>query len=191
MRHNGCGSEGITCSCGGELPEFRCSDCHGIQMFCHECTLQKHVHHPLHRIEVCLLLLWHQCVTDHCQMWNGTFFQHITLKKLGVRIQLGHNPGERCYNPRPTAGDDFMVIGLNGVHEVALDFCGWTSVAVLQPRSGTHNCYVCDGIPQLSSSLELQQPSQSCNIFIFYHLRAKYPLTSSTIRLQDALIIPG
>ncbi|KAG1834248.1 hypothetical protein EV424DRAFT_1468755 [Suillus variegatus] len=114
MRLNGRGSEGVTCSCGGVLPEFRCCDCHGTQMFCCECTLQKHMYHPLHRIE----------------MWNGSFFQRITLKKLGVRIQLGHNPGERCYNPRPSAGDDFVVIGLDGVHEVALDFCGCASAQV-------------------------------------------------------------
>ncbi|KAG1721611.1 hypothetical protein EDB19DRAFT_1646367 [Suillus lakei] len=111
---NGRGSEGVTCSCGGVLPEFRCCDCHGTQMFCHECTLQKHMHHLLHRIE----------------MWNRSFFQCITLKKLGVRIQLGHNPGERCRNPHPSAGDNFVVIGLDGVHEVVLDFCGCTSAQV-------------------------------------------------------------
>ncbi|KAG1855838.1 hypothetical protein C8R48DRAFT_749263 [Suillus tomentosus] len=108
MRLNGRGSEGVTCSCGAVSPQFRCCDCHGTQMFCHECTLQNHVFHPLHRIEI----------------WNRSFFQCITLKQLGVRVQLGHNPGERCYKPSPTASDDFVVIVLNGIHEIALDFCG-------------------------------------------------------------------
>ncbi|KAG2121984.1 hypothetical protein DEU56DRAFT_917982 [Suillus clintonianus] len=106
LRLNGRGTEGVTCSCGAVSPQFRCCDCHGIQIFCRECTLQNHVLHPLHRIEI----------------WNGTFFQRITLKQLGVRVQLGHNPGERCYKPSPAAGDDFVVIALDGIHEIALDF---------------------------------------------------------------------
>ncbi|KAG1805841.1 uncharacterized protein BJ212DRAFT_1449520 [Suillus subaureus] len=100
MHLNGRGSKGITCLCGGVLPQFWCYDCHGTQMFCHECTLLNHVYHPLHRIE------------------------------LSVRVQLGHNPGERCYNPHPSAGDDFMVIRLDGIHEIALDFCGCASAQV-------------------------------------------------------------
>ncbi|KAG1718109.1 uncharacterized protein EDB91DRAFT_1240970 [Suillus paluster] len=114
MRLNGRGSEGVTCSCGAVSPQFQCSDCHGTQMFCRECTLQNHVYHPLHRIEI----------------WNRSFFQCITLKQLGVQVQLGHNPGERCYKPSPAAGDDFVVIGLDGIHEIALDFCGCASAQI-------------------------------------------------------------
>ncbi|KAG1721860.1 uncharacterized protein EDB91DRAFT_1064219, partial [Suillus paluster] len=114
MRLNGHGSEGIACQCGDVSPQFRCCDCFGIQMFCNACTLRNHTYLPLHRIE----------------MWNGSFFQRIALKSLRVCIQLGHNPGEKCYNPVPSAGDDFVVIGLDGVHEIALDFCGCASARV-------------------------------------------------------------
>ncbi|KAG2052216.1 hypothetical protein BDR06DRAFT_983243 [Suillus hirtellus] len=69
---------------------------------------------PLHRIET----------------WNGSFFQHITLKSLGVHIQLGHNPGEKCYNPVTSAGNDFVIIGLDDVHEIVLDFCSGASAQV-------------------------------------------------------------
>lgn len=75
-------------------------------------------------------LFWRQHVTDPCQIWNGTFFQRITPKQLGVRVQLGHNPGERCYKPSPAAGDDFVVIALDGIHEIALDFCGCASAQI-------------------------------------------------------------
>lgn len=63
-------------------------------------------------------------------MWNNLFFQRSTLKQMGLRVQLGHEPGERCYNPRPSAGDDFVVIDVHGVHEIALDFCGCASAQI-------------------------------------------------------------
>ncbi|KAG2746814.1 hypothetical protein P692DRAFT_20738788, partial [Suillus brevipes Sb2] len=114
MRLNGRGSEGIGCQCGEVSPQFRCCDCFGVQMFCRACTLRNHAYLPLHRVE----------------MWNGSFFQRITLKSLGVRIQLGHNSGDKCYNPVPSTGEDFIVIGLDGIHEIALDFCGCASAQV-------------------------------------------------------------
>jgi len=58
------------------------------------------------------------------QCWNGNFFEHTTLKDVGLRIQLGHRVGERCSNPATAAGDNFVVIDTNGVHEVGLSYCG-------------------------------------------------------------------
>ena len=43
---------------------------------------------------------------------------------MGLRIQLGHPPGSVCYNRKSAAGNDFVVIDVNGIHEVNLDFCG-------------------------------------------------------------------
>jgi hypothetical protein len=57
------------------------------------------------------------------QHWNDNFFEHTTLKDVGLRIQLGHRVGERCSNPATAAGDNFVVIDTNGVHEVGLDYC--------------------------------------------------------------------
>jgi hypothetical protein len=57
------------------------------------------------------------------QHWNGRFFEHTTLKDVGLRIQLGHRVGERCCNPASAAGDNFVVIDTNGVHKVGLDYC--------------------------------------------------------------------
>jgi hypothetical protein len=53
----------------------------------------------------------------------GSFFQNTTLKKLGLRVQLGHSPGERCLLPRPAFNDDFVLIDTLGIHEIGLDFC--------------------------------------------------------------------
>jgi hypothetical protein len=40
-----------------------------------------------------------------------------------MRIQLNHRIGETCINPI-TYKDDFTVIDVNGIHEVAIDYCG-------------------------------------------------------------------
>ncbi|KAG2125464.1 hypothetical protein DEU56DRAFT_873093 [Suillus clintonianus] len=116
LRLNGRGTEGVTCSCGGSIrPQRPMRDCHGIQIFCRECTLQNHVLHPLHRIEV---------------YGMGLFFSVSHSNSSGFGYKLGHNPGERCYKPSPAAGDDFVVIALDGIHEIALDFCGCASAQI-------------------------------------------------------------
>src|ERR1700683_3596210 len=55
-------------------------------------------------------------------MWNGLFFQSMTLKELGLRVQLGHTPGQHCPTQEP-ANKDFVVIHTNGIHIVNVDFC--------------------------------------------------------------------
>ncbi|KAF9463292.1 hypothetical protein BDZ94DRAFT_1321830 [Collybia nuda] len=57
------------------------------------------------------------------RLWNGTFFEKVLLKTLGLRIQLGHKVGEGCSNPKSTFANDFVVLHVNGIHQVALDFC--------------------------------------------------------------------
>ncbi|KAF7967195.1 hypothetical protein HWV62_35598 [Athelia sp. TMB] len=56
--------------------------------------------------------------------WNGAFFEPVTLKSLGLRIQLGHDIYHSCRNPVPAANDDFTVLDNFGVHAVGLDYCG-------------------------------------------------------------------
>lgn len=55
--------------------------------------------------------------------WNGFYFEHTTLKALGLLIQLGHPPGVPCTNPRAARGNDFVIIDTHGIHQVALSFC--------------------------------------------------------------------
>ncbi|KAG1797160.1 hypothetical protein EV424DRAFT_1352893 [Suillus variegatus] len=64
------------------------------------------------------------------QEWHGTFFVRISLKSLGLCVQLGHHPGEKCYNPEPAMADDFVVIDVHGIHEIGLDFCGCETTQV-------------------------------------------------------------
>lgn len=56
--------------------------------------------------------------------WNGKFFERNTLKNLGGCIQLGHAISEPCPLPTPAFGDYFIIIDINGIHDIGLDFCG-------------------------------------------------------------------
>jgi hypothetical protein len=58
------------------------------------------------------------------QMWSDNHFVRVTLKTLGLRVQLGHAVGKACMLPIPVRGDNFVVIDIGGIHDVALDFCG-------------------------------------------------------------------
>ena len=48
----------------------------------------------------------------------------MTLKALGLVVQLGHKIGDVCYLPKAPHSDDFVIINNNGVHSVSLHFCG-------------------------------------------------------------------
>ncbi|KAF8214805.1 hypothetical protein K438DRAFT_2138335 [Mycena galopus ATCC 62051] len=95
--------------CDG-MPEWRCVDqaCIGELMFCEECIVATHVHHPTHFVE----------------KWNGTHFvrNRRWLQILGLRVQLGHPPGVICPF-REAAAHDFVLYDTTGVHELNIDFC--------------------------------------------------------------------
>ncbi|KAF7317461.1 CxC2 domain-containing protein [Mycena chlorophos] len=57
------------------------------------------------------------------QLWTGTYFKRTALRSLGLRVQFGHPPRERCSNPH-VGHSTFIVIHVNGIHHVAVDFCG-------------------------------------------------------------------
>ncbi|KAF8147457.1 hypothetical protein K438DRAFT_1509006, partial [Mycena galopus ATCC 62051] len=85
---------------------YRCKSCYGDEMLCQTCILDAHARNPLHMIE----------------QWNGRWFAPCSLKDLGLRVQLGHPPGERCSEPTPLH-TSFAVLHTNGIHEVAVDSC--------------------------------------------------------------------
>ncbi|KAG1868670.1 hypothetical protein F4604DRAFT_1927220 [Suillus subluteus] len=111
IRLEGRGNEGtlLNCRCGTDnaIPLYRCRDCFGVEM-----------------TYVFFIVIFLICLSQYYQMWNGKFFQSVTLKNLGLRVQLGHTPGERCYNAQPVSCDKFTVIDAHGIHDVAVDFCG-------------------------------------------------------------------
>jgi CxC2 like cysteine cluster associated with KDZ transposases len=60
----------------------------------------------------------------YVQAWNGSFFHRTTLKSLGLRYQLGHPNGVSCDNPEPCRKGDFVVLDVQAIHHVSLNFCG-------------------------------------------------------------------
>ncbi|KAK0502190.1 hypothetical protein EDD18DRAFT_1065605, partial [Armillaria luteobubalina] len=93
-------------SCGGEAC-FRCASCYNGPSFCQRCIVQAHRCMPFHRIE----------------QWTGNFYVHISLKDLGLIVQLGRSPGETCTSPHPS-GRQVVVIDTEGIHAVDVAFCG-------------------------------------------------------------------
>ncbi|KAG2095153.1 hypothetical protein BD769DRAFT_1655416 [Suillus cothurnatus] len=90
-------------------PDYQCRDCFGTALYCKGCMLARHQESPLHRL----------------QHWVDGHFKNTNLKALGLRIQLAHRVGKCCCNPVSTAfHNDFVVLDVNGVHSVAVDFCG-------------------------------------------------------------------
>ncbi|KAJ7750128.1 hypothetical protein DFH07DRAFT_869155 [Mycena maculata] len=91
--------------------DHRCSSClGGGALFCSGCIVEAHRLLPFHKIE----------------HWTGLLFEPISLKALGLQIQLGHWHGvERiCPVPTPATEDDFVIIDVHGVHTVGPDYCG-------------------------------------------------------------------
>ncbi|KAJ7469942.1 hypothetical protein B0H11DRAFT_2159271 [Mycena galericulata] len=97
---------------------YRCRDCDTEALFCKECIVSIHRDNPLHRAEV----------------WADGTFELVSLKSLGLRMQLGHGRNGTCPGTvakraeeevlgYPKKRDDFCIVDSNGVHEVGLDFC--------------------------------------------------------------------
>ncbi|KAF6745175.1 hypothetical protein DFP72DRAFT_794913, partial [Ephemerocybe angulata] len=86
---------------------YRCKDCGIGGLWCQSCVISAHRFNPLHRIEG----------------WNGEFWARWSLKALGLRIQVGHPPGEACPSPQCAPNDDFIILDSDSVYEVGLDYC--------------------------------------------------------------------
>ncbi|KAJ7733908.1 hypothetical protein B0H16DRAFT_1327784 [Mycena metata] len=97
--------------CNEGEADHRCAHCFsGGELLCRDCIVAAHAQLPFHRIEY----------------WTGNMFERKTLKQLGLRIQLGHWSGatRACAVPVAAIADDFVVVDVHGVHDVALDYCG-------------------------------------------------------------------
>ncbi|KAJ8591371.1 hypothetical protein M405DRAFT_851366 [Rhizopogon salebrosus TDB-379] len=111
LRHAGRGdniTSYVCCACSTGQAIFRCKDCFGSTIYCQGCIVSAHSRSPIHRVE----------------KWSGSFFQTVTLKDLGLRVQLGHKIGQSCILPSKAFNDDFVLIDTHGIHPIGIDFCG-------------------------------------------------------------------
>jgi len=102
--------------------EYRCRECFLADLVCQSCCVKRHRTNPLHRIEVCLSSshLWLNLTSS--QSWTGSRFVEVSLKSIGLKVQLNH-ASMHCVNPLPSHAA-LLVIHTNGIHEVAIQYCG-------------------------------------------------------------------
>jgi hypothetical protein len=108
----------------GRKAEFCCRDCFGNYPLCQDCALKEHEYKPLHVLEVRSNESGFVQCDINLQRWDVKkgYFEKITLEKLGIVIQLGHQPGTVCMNPKQFRSI-FTVLSINGIHRVNLRFC--------------------------------------------------------------------
>ncbi|KAJ7197571.1 hypothetical protein GGX14DRAFT_574051 [Mycena pura] len=108
---DGCGEASTSvcpgCCAPGKEPRLRCRDCQGGVLLCADCCVEAHLENPLHIVEE----------------WNGVYFVKVALKNFGLRVQFRHPPRQKCAVP-VHGYSEFTVLHHNGIHEVAVDFCG-------------------------------------------------------------------
>lgn len=94
--------------------------------------------HELHHQAACLSstppdsgasVSWCFDTTNTLQEWTGAFFGKTTLRNLGQKVQLGHQPGDTCTSPQRSTRL-FTILHTNGVHQVDVSFCGCNLAAV-------------------------------------------------------------
>ncbi|PBK62356.1 hypothetical protein ARMSODRAFT_895754, partial [Armillaria solidipes] len=87
---------------------YHCEECLATYLECQECVVERHADTPF--------------FGPLSQQWNSDFFNKVSLRDLGLRIQVGHNGPGHCINPQPGHAD-FTVLHVNGAHQIHLNFC--------------------------------------------------------------------
>lgn len=77
---------------------------------CHQCILHIYQQQPYHRIEVWQFVIQIPLISYllFVAVLEWSFFQTMSLKSLGLHIQLGHRIGLRCTKPTPTLNNDLL-----------------------------------------------------------------------------------
>ncbi|KAJ7150169.1 hypothetical protein C8R43DRAFT_1128212 [Mycena crocata] len=145
-------SYSICGSCSIGKAKYRCNDCmSGGEMVCKACLFQQHARHPLHRVQISIVLEW-------------ALLRKKTLADLGMRIQLGHWVGSHiCLLPEKAPGDDFVIIDEHGVHRLMMARLYPATIA--SPRTAaTFN---------VLDRFELLAFESKCSAYEFYHSLAR------------------
>ncbi|KAF9536370.1 hypothetical protein CPC08DRAFT_652149 [Agrocybe pediades] len=96
------------CSEAPGLPQYRCEECFIPDLVCQACCVRRHRVQPFHHIE----------------QWDGIKFKRISLKMLGLKLQLNHS-STYCDNPVP-CHENMLILHVNGIHDVSVQYCGCT-----------------------------------------------------------------
>ncbi|KIY61804.1 hypothetical protein CYLTODRAFT_384292 [Cylindrobasidium torrendii FP15055 ss-10] len=89
---------------------YRCKDCFGNGMQCHDCFLGLHAKQPFHRFEV----------------WNGQCFNKGYGPTAGLSLAVGHDDGSICSSGKLTK--KFTVLDIGGIFTYDILFCNCEKV---------------------------------------------------------------
>jgi hypothetical protein len=130
--HNG-SNNGTSCALGPgpNLAKYECHDCHGRELLLEGSYYFSPASYKGMSTTLCIELMYIKsttvslfcCAYPLIQSWNTIFFEKITLRELGLHIQLGHSPGVTCRNPEQCSGNKFTILDNRAIHSVCLDFC--------------------------------------------------------------------
>lgn len=130
-----------------------------------------------------MFLLYDFKILNYWQECTGEFFQGVSLKTFGLRVQLGHPAGQRCILPRPAFNDEFVLIDINGIHDVGLDFCGCETSDTHVRQLLRHGWYPSTSInPRTAATFRLLRHFQ---ILSFESKASAYEYYHSLVRLTD------
>lgn len=158
----GSSSGGVCSDCVGEAGIFRCRDCAGGELLCRTCVCSRHRLLSLHVIEVCSCTNCVETSLMTCQVWRETHFEKTSLQEVGLEVQLGHNPGDKCGN---FSLRELVVLHVNGIHKVNVRFCHCGSGVEHRQQLMRHAWWpatVTD--PQTCATMELLRTFQALNL---------------------------
>ena len=112
-----------------------------------------------------------------CALPIYNFFERTSLKSLGLRVQLGHPIGGTCTNPQTNA-KSFFVLHINGIHEVAVDFCDCNRKC--NAGNWRVQCLRCEWFPATQKNPETCFTFRLMEHFHLHTLQAKTKLTDNT-----------
>ncbi|TRM60680.1 hypothetical protein BD626DRAFT_549440 [Schizophyllum amplum] len=136
MRINGRGDiAGLPCPTCPEghpdhPPTFRCTSCCGLSLYCQACMVELHMKRPFCQVEE-----WREDPGFGC----GSFHR-VSLRSLGVTIQLGHPDGQPCAHAT-LASKDFVVMDIGGIHHSAVYYCGCAGAAAPRQQLFRHRLF--------------------------------------------------
>ncbi|KAG1729494.1 uncharacterized protein EDB91DRAFT_1239214 [Suillus paluster] len=170
LHHNGRGDDiSLTfCNtCGIMVGSYHYKDCFMSTLSCQMCVVGAHTYSPAHRVE----------------KWNSECFQNVTLKDLGLHVQLGHKVGESCLLPSQAFNDNFILIDTLGIHPMAVDFCGCD-----RAQSHTEQLLRVGWFPAMTS--DLRTAATFCVLWQFHVLSfeskiSAYEFYHSLVRMMD------
>ncbi|KAG8925857.1 hypothetical protein FRC03_006839 [Tulasnella sp. 419] len=100
-----------------DVNSIRCVDCIHNPVLCQHCAFKRHIHNPLHRVELWLRMDKH--------------FSRVKMSSLGMKLYLGHY-GKTCegFDPQSSGSiiyeisePEYTIVHTNGIHRMPIHWC--------------------------------------------------------------------